>query len=64
MPDSSMYFCPVTKKPYLISVKSEGNVIRVDSPIEETVVRRRFAIFSFKADNHGYIDDGTKSWDR
>jgi hypothetical protein len=39
-------------------------VIRVDSPIEETVVRRRFAIFSFKADNHGYIDDGTKSWDR
>ena len=64
MPDSSMYFCPVTKKPYLISVKSEGNVLRVDSPIEETVVRRRYAIFAFKADNHGYIDDGTKSWDR
>ena len=61
MPDSSMYFCPVTEKPYLISLKDEGNVIRVDSPIEETVVRKRYVIFAFKADNHGFINDGTKS---
>ena len=40
MPDSSMYFCPVTQKAYLISIKDEGNVVRVDSPIEETVVRK------------------------
>ncbi len=64
MPDSSMYFCPVTEKPYLISIKDEGNTVRVDSPIEETVVRKRYAIFAFKADNHGFVDDGTKSWDR
>ena len=64
MPDSSMYFCPVTQKAYLISIKDEGNVVRVDSPIEETVVRKRYAIFAFKADNHGFVDDGTKSWDR
>ena len=64
MPDSSMYFCPVTQNPYLISIKDEGNVVRVDSPIEETVVRKRYAIFAFKADNHGFVDDGTKSWDR
>jgi hypothetical protein len=64
MPDSSMYFCPVTEKPYLISIKDEGNTVRVDSPIEETVVRNRYAIFAFKAENHGFIDDGSKSWDR
>ena len=64
MPDSSMYFCPITEKPYLISVRDEGNAIRVDSPIEETVVRKRYVIFAFKADNHGFINDGIKSWDR
>ena len=64
MPDSSMYFCPVTEKPFLISIMNEGNVVRVDSPIEETVIRRLYAIFAFKADNHGFIDDGSKSWDR
>ena len=45
-------------------IKDDGNSIRVDSPIKETVVRRRFTLFSFKANNHGYINDGTKSWDR
>ena len=64
MPDSSMNICPVTNIPYDISIKDDGNSIRVDSPIQETVVRRRFALFSFKANNHGYINDGTKSWDR
>ena len=64
MPDSSMNVCPVTNIPYDITIKDEGNSIRVDSPIKETVVRRRFALFSFKASNHGYINDGTKSWDR
>ena len=64
MPDSAMYFCPVSQKPYMISLKDEGNTVRVDSPIEETIVRRRYLLFAFKADNHGFIDDGSKSWDR
>ena len=64
MPDSSMNICPVINIPYDISIKDDGNSVRVDSPIKETVVRRRFALFSFKANNHGYINDGTKSWDR
>ena len=64
MPDSSMIFCPVTSDPYLISIKDNGNTMRIDSPIEQTVVRRRFALFSFKASNHGFINDGSKSWDR
>ena len=64
MPDSSMIICPVTSDPYLISIKDNGNAMRIDSPIEETVVRRRFALFSFKAGNHGFINDGSRSWDR
>ena len=64
MPDSLMYFCPVSEKPYLISLKDEGNAVRVDSPIEETIVRRRYTVFAFKANNHGFINDGSKSWDR
>ena len=64
MPDSSMYFCPVTNKPYLISLKEEGNAVRLESPIEETVVRKRYVIFAFKANNHGFINDGSRSWDR
>ena len=64
MPDSSMYFCPVSEKPYLISLKDEGNTVRVDSPIEDTIVRRRYTVFAFKANNHGFINDGSKSWDR
>ena len=64
MPDSAMYFCPVSSQSYIISMQDEGNSIRVDSPIEETIVRRRYILFAFKADNHGFIDDGSKSWDR
>ena len=45
MPDSAMYFCPVSNQSYIISMQDEGNSIRVDSPIEETIVRRRY-IFS------------------
>ena len=64
MPDSAMYFCPVSEKPFLISLENEGNAVRVESPIEETIVRRRYVLFAFKAGNHGFIDDGSKSWDR
>ena len=64
MPDSAMYFCPVSAKPFLISLENEGNAVRVESPIEETIVRRRYVLFAFKAGNHGFIDDGSKSWDR
>ena len=64
MPDSLMYFCPVSEKPYLVSLKDEVNAVRIYSPIEETIVRRRYTVFAFKANNHGFINDGSKSWDR
>jgi len=64
IPDTSMYYCPVTHKPYLITVKEGSSAVRVESPIKEPVVDNRYLVFAFKAENHGYIDDGKKSWDR
>lgn len=61
-PDSTQFFCPVTKIPYKLTFKEDG--FRVDSPIEETYKKRKYLVFSFKADNHGYIDDGVASWDK
>ena len=62
-PDSSMYFCPLTNDPYLISVSDDKSGIRVASPITDMYKERRYLIFSFKAGNHGYINDGVRSWD-
>ncbi|MEE8335414.1 MAG: hypothetical protein V3S48_03145 [Candidatus Neomarinimicrobiota bacterium] len=63
LPDSSMFFCPVTDQAYEILIKNDGGIVRVESPIDDPVVESKYIIFSFKANNHGYIDDGSKSWD-
>jgi len=60
-PDSTQFICPVTNKPYKLTFKND--LLRVDSPIEETYKKRKYLVFSFKADNHGYIEDGVASWD-
>ncbi len=62
-PDSSMYFCPLTNNPYLIAVSDDKSGVRVASPITDVYKERRYLIFSFKAGNHGYINDGVRSWD-
>jgi len=64
LPDSSMNFCPVTDLAYLINIKNKGSQVRVESPIEDIVKESKYLIFSFKANNHGYIDDGRNSWDK
>ncbi len=61
MPDSSTFFCPLTGKPYEIKLKENG--IRISSPITDVYEEPRYLIFKFRAQNHGYIDDGTRSWD-
>jgi len=61
MPDSSMFRCPVTSDSYSITV--EESSLRIASPITKVYKEPRFVLFSFKAFNHGYIDDGIKSWD-
>ena len=60
-PDSTQFFCPVTKELYKLTFVEDG--FRVDSPIEETYKKHKYLVFAFKADNHGYIEDGVASWD-
>lgn len=63
MPDSSMFFCPLTGKPYIITL-SEDDILAVESPITETYKEPRYLVFSFTSDSHGKIADGEKSWAR
>ena len=60
-PDSTQFLCPVTKKSYKLTFKEDG--FRIDSPIEETFKKHKYLVFAFKANNHGYIEDGVASWD-
>jgi len=60
-PDSAQFFCPITKMPYKLAFIEDG--FRVDSPIEKTYKKHKYFVFAFKADNHGYIEDGVASWD-
>tara|TARA_B100001123_G_C15237489_1_gene997746 strand:- start:591 stop:1337 length:747 start_codon:yes stop_codon:yes gene_type:complete len=63
IPDSSTYFCPLTADAYQIDISDEGSSFRVSSPINETVKKPRYLLFSFKANSHGIIQDGSRSWD-
>ncbi len=62
-PSHSMLNCPLTKKPYKITISEDNSSVRVASPITDVYKERRYLIFSFKAHNHGYINDGIRSWD-
>ena len=61
--DSSTYYCPLTEKAYQIDISEEGSSFKVSSPITVTVKKPRYLLFSFKANSHGIIQDGTRSWD-
>ena len=60
-PDSTQFYCPVINKPYKLTFKEDG--FRIDSPIEKTYKKHKYLVFAFKADNHGYIEDGVASWE-
>jgi hypothetical protein len=62
MPDTSMFYCPLTSQPY--SIKFIEDKLRIESPIEDIYKKPRFLIFSLKAQNHGYIEDGILSWSK
>ncbi|MCH7730939.1 MAG: hypothetical protein IIB44_00270 [Candidatus Marinimicrobia bacterium] len=62
MPDSSMFYCPLTNKLYEIDV--EDGDLKVESPIKDSYVDRRYLIFSFRSNSHGSITNGEKSWAR
>tara|TARA_Y100001970_G_scaffold284882_1_gene403225 strand:+ start:1788 stop:2873 length:1086 start_codon:yes stop_codon:yes gene_type:complete len=60
-PDSSQFNCPLTGEPYIIEIIDDR--LRVSSPITRPYRENRYGFFSLKARNHGYIIDGTRSWD-
>jgi len=62
MPDTSMFYCPLTSQPY--NIKFIEDKLRIESPIEDIYKNPRFLIFSLKAQNHGYIEDGILSWSK
>ena len=64
MPDSSNFYCPLTRGEIVVNLKEGGDVLRVASPIEGIYSDNRYLLFSFKTRNHGYIEDGFRSWDQ
>ena len=64
MPDSSNFYCPLTREKIAVNLKDEGEVLRVASPIDGIYSKRKYLLFSFKTRNHGYIEDGSRSWDK
>ena len=62
IPDTSMFYCPLTSQPYKIEFIEDK--LRIESPIEHIYKKPRFFIFSLKAQNHGYIEDGILSWSK
>jgi len=63
LPDSSTYFCPLTLEPYTMEISDDGSSFKVSSPITEMVKEPRYLLFSFKANSHGLIKDGQRSWE-
>lgn len=62
MPDSTMFFCPLTHLPYRI--EATGEHLKVASPIRGIYKEPRYLVFRFKSGSHGMIEDGEKSWVR
>ncbi len=62
LPDASQLVCPLTGEPYIIEINEEANSVRVSSPIR-SYRDNRYGFFSLKTRSHGYIIDGTRSWD-
>ena len=64
IPDSSNFYCPLTDEKIVVNIKDDGDVVRISSPIEGIYSEGRYLLFSFKTRNHGYIQDGSRSWDQ
>ena len=64
IPDSSNFYCPLTNEKIVVNLKDEGEILRISSPIEGIYSEGRYLLFSFKTRNHGYIEDGSRSWDQ
>ena len=63
IPDSANYFCPLTNEPYKLEISEDGSTLTISSPIEIPIIERYYILFTFKAENHGFIKGGRKSWE-
>ena len=63
IPDSSTFYCPYTNDEFFMEISEDGSELMVASPIDNPIIVRHYLIFSFKAINHGFIQDGRKSWE-
>ena len=63
IPDTSTYFCPLTNKSFKSDITENGSSLTVSSPIDVPIIERYYLLFKFKADNHGLIKDGRRSWE-
>ena len=63
LPDSSTFYCPLTRDPYVMEISEDGSDLIVTSPINNPIIKSHYVIFSFKAVSHGTIRGGRKSWD-
>lgn len=63
IPDSLNYFCPLTNETYKSDISQDGSSLTISSPIELPIIERYYLLFTFKAENHGFIKDGRKSWE-
>lgn len=63
---SNLLQCPLTHEKYLLKLDEsdpEMPVFTVTSPVPAGYSEPRFLyLYRFKADNHGFISDGRKSW--
>ena len=64
IPDSSNFYCALTTEKIVVNIKDDGDVLRITSPIKGIYSEGRYVLFSFKTRNHGYIEDGSRSWDQ
>ena len=63
LPDSSTFYCPLTRDPYVMEISEDGSDLIVTSPINDPIIKSHYVLFSFKAVSHGTIRGGRKSWD-
>ena len=63
IPDSINFFCPLTSEPFDINISEDGSTLTVSSPIDNPIIKRHYLLFAFKANNHGSIKGGRKSWE-
>ena len=57
--------CPLSQKDYILTIEqlSDGeDIFIVESPVDESNIKRRYLFFQYDPGDHGYIRSGVQSW--